>query len=395
MSVAGNLARPLARNLARGIAESPGGVDVDNLLLDDNLDAYLIDDTNNDLHLLSSSHGFTAEDGFSISGEISDGNSIIITGTSFGTKPNGVGPWAYWEFGKGSVALGTGSRASDAEDWTTNSEILQNTVAPNRTHSLEIDLAVIGSSKSMHLGTIDLNTDVVDMYMFERSRHDSDGVDMFAFNTIYNIKEHRYSALSADGFNNIFTPNAGGVNLDHGSPRVGSENVGEGSHNFTTAGGWQDTFGLRKNEWKTDEWQFHQGAIDVSEGTIKVMRNGVVHTHSPNGGATFVTRTTAAPTLMFRFAYMQSAKISGGKFFSDILYLDDSFCHIIISDEPTWEAATASPEVFFEREIQIPTGWIDLEVKFTLRQGIHTTLAGKSLYVVDSAGTAQKTGQFT
>lgn len=88
MSVAGQLARPLARNLALGLTENPGGngVDVDNLLVDDNLDAYLIDDTNNDQHLLNSSHGFSAEAGFSISGEIVDGNTVTISGTGFGTK---------------------------------------------------------------------------------------------------------------------------------------------------------------------------------------------------------------------------------------------------------------------------------------------------------------------
>ncbi len=98
MSVAGNLARPLARNLARGIAESPGGVDVDNLLVDDNLDAYLIDDTNTDQHLITSATGFSAEAGFSISGEIAHGNSVIITGSGFGTKAQAAP--AVWDMGQ-------------------------------------------------------------------------------------------------------------------------------------------------------------------------------------------------------------------------------------------------------------------------------------------------------
>jgi len=48
-SLARKLTRPTPRNLVRG-----NGADVDNLLVDDNLDAYLIDDTNNDQHLLNS-----------------------------------------------------------------------------------------------------------------------------------------------------------------------------------------------------------------------------------------------------------------------------------------------------------------------------------------------------
>lgn len=337
--------------------------------------------------------GFTAEEGFGLTGNIGDGNSVTITGSGFGTKPNGVGPWLWWDFGSGSTSNGAGSRGTFTENWTTNAALLQNTVAPNRTHSVEMDLASIVGS--MHTGLIELATSNTDMYMFERSYLNSDGLDMFAFNTIYNLKEHRYAALSANGFNNIFSPNEQGTNEVEGGPRLGAENVGgdSGSHFFTAAGGFKAVFGLRKNEWKTDEWQFHQGDVDVSEGTIKMMRNGVVHTHSPNGGATFVTRTTANNTLMFRFAYMQSAKISGGKVFSDILYLDDSFYYIIISDEPTWEAATASPEVFYEREIQIPTAWADGEVTFTMRRGVHSSFAGKYAYIV-SNGIAQKAVQF-
>lgn len=337
---------------------------------------------------------FLPESGFSLAGTIGDGNSLTLTGTGFGTKPNGVGPWLYWEFGKNSVVKGAGSRGVFTDSWITNATMLQNTVAPNRTHSLEMDLAVIGNSKSMHTSIILMPTDIVDFYMFERSYFDQDGIDMFAFNSIYNIKEHRFSALSADGFNNIFSPNEGQSNSVAGNPRLGSENVGEGTHFFASAGGFRDVFGLRKNEWKTDEWEFHQGAVDVSEATIKLMRNGVVHTHSPNGGANFISRTTVAPTLMFRFAYMQSAKVSGGKVFSDFLYLEDSFCRITLSNEPTWEAATADPEVFYIREPQIPTGWVDLETIFTMRQGIHDTLIGLYLYVTDKNGVTQKAGAF-
>jgi len=55
MTVEGNLARPIARLLARGLTENPGnpGFGVDNALLDDtNNDVALIDDTNLDVSLL-------------------------------------------------------------------------------------------------------------------------------------------------------------------------------------------------------------------------------------------------------------------------------------------------------------------------------------------------------
>ncbi len=342
--------------------------------------------------LIASDKGFNPESGFSVTGDLSDGGAATITGTNFGTKPNGAGPWLYWEFGEGSVA--NNGRGTFTGSWTTNASILQNTVAPNRSHSLEMVLD--GTNKSFNSGLVELATDNTDMYLFERSRIDSDGVDMFATNTAYNLKEKRYSALSGDGFNNIITPATGQINRADGNPRLASENVGEGTHFFNADGSAiRNVFGLRKDEWKTDEWQFHQGDVDVDEGTIKVMRNGVVHTHSPNGGATFVTRTAAAPTLMFRFAYYQHLNIGAAhKAFSDFLYMDDSFCHIIVSEEATWESATASPELFFVREPQIPTAWADTSVSITIREGNHASISGKFLYVIDSAGVAQKIGQF-
>lgn len=50
MTVARKLARSLAGSLARGLTENPGtGAGVDNLLIDDNGDQLLIDDTNSDV----------------------------------------------------------------------------------------------------------------------------------------------------------------------------------------------------------------------------------------------------------------------------------------------------------------------------------------------------------
>lgn len=395
MSVAGNLAIPLARNLARGIAENPGGngADVDNLLVDDNLDAYLIDDTNTDQHLLNSPVGFAAEAGFSISGEIADGNSIIITGTSFGTKPNGVGPMFYFELGLNNGSPGTGSRGTYTDGW--NNSFTQTVVAPNRTHALEM-LLEASPSKNMNVSQIDVGSTKTDLYMMARVHINADGDDLFADDTAYNQKPFRYSQASPS--NNIVWPSVGAQDRADGNPRLASEFVGEGTHFFNADGvAIRDVFGLRKNEWVTDECEYHQGDVDVSEGTIKLIRNGVIHTHSPNGGANFVTRTAAFPNLMHNFVLWQDQKSEGAQFSvrADFLYLDDSFARIIISEEATWEAATASPEVFFVREVQIPTAWANLEITFTIRQGIHTLLAGKYLYVVDSAGIDQKIGQFT
>ena len=80
---------------------------------------------------------FTPESGFSVSGNIADGNSITITGSSFGTKPHGVQPYMLIEFGANDSNPHSLSRGGWSHTWSANFTMQQTLVAPNRTHSME------------------------------------------------------------------------------------------------------------------------------------------------------------------------------------------------------------------------------------------------------------------
>jgi len=152
----------------------------------------------------------------------------------------------------------------------------------------------------------------------------------------------------------------------------------------------------------------NSSAVDVNDGTTKHSVNGYANDFAPGAaqGTVFTSRTTALPAL-YQELFMHQESTVGNPGFQmkisyDVLYVDDSLCHIIISEEAAWDAATApsfsnpgDPEVFYVREPQIPTAWADTSITCQIRQGTHASLSGKYLYVIDSSGVSQKIGQFT
>lgn len=70
----------------------------------------------------------------------------------------------------------------------------------------------------------------------------------------------------------------------------------------------------------------------------------------------------------------------------DQVYIDNTSAHVFISDSPsvTWPDNSAA----HHSEIQVASAWSDSSISFTVNQGSFSTLDGKYLYVVDSAGNA-------
>ena len=342
--------------------------------------------------------GFTPESGFGVTGNLFDGGEITITGMNFGTKPNGNAPWMLIEIGKGVLDLDPVSRGSWTTDWSVRGSLDQDIVAPNRTDCFKFALSQTGPDPTMNDTHFNMaaNGTKTDTYAFLRVHENFDGIDLFDGASDWNLKGMRF--WDDLGVNNLVSPAMGQSNTDHGNPRISPEGGGD----FTQYIG--APFGLIKNSWFTDEWELHQGTVDVSDATLKFSRSGLVHifegTVEPAVDGTFVSRSTANPDLYNRFwLYNDSITIPPPSFDAfiraDLFYLDDSLCHIILSNEPTWEAATKAPEVLYEREPQIPIAWADISITSIIRQGVHNSLAGLYLYVIDSAGVAQKIGVFT
>ncbi len=70
-----------------------------------------------------------------------------------------------------------------------------------------------------------------------------------------------------------------------------------------------------------------------------------------------------------------------------MVYVDDSFCRIIVQDSPIYTGAT-------NREIQIPATWSAGSITMTLRKGQFTSLSGKYLFIFDNDNNSYLVGQF-
>lgn len=73
------------------------------------------------------------------------------------------------------------------------------------------------------------------------------------------------------------------------------------------------------------------------------------------------------------------------KSYFDDVYVDFTQARIEIGDAPTWSANT-------HREIQIPSAWSATSTTITLNQGSFDTLEGKYLYVIDADGNVNANG---
>lgn len=68
---------------------------------------------------------------------------------------------------------------------------------------------------------------------------------------------------------------------------------------------------------------------------------------------------------------------AGNQFWADDVYVDDSWCRVVIGDSATYSSCT-------KREPQPPSAWADGSITITVNKGAFDSLSGKHLFVVDN-----------
>jgi hypothetical protein len=207
-------------------------------------------------------------------------------------------------------------------------------------------------------------------------------------NTAYNLKGFRIWATvtGTDGHDNNFIFAAVGQSPSaHGVPRLTAEYTG--GH----VGYVYNVSPINpKNTWQTQECFLKQSSgVNVADAQVWMTNGGAATTRY-----SFVSMDTdnANPYRDLAWHQVQSGvfPVGSGYFLGyDVVYVDDSWCRVMVTSSPTWS------EVSQVAEIQIPTAWAAGSITATLRQGEFTSLSGKYLYVVKSDGTAMKIGRFT
>lgn len=335
--------------------------------------------------------GFTAQSGFTLT-DNGDGTLTISDAQSrLGTKPNAPLPVWFFDFGSGSdQPHPTLSRQQKTILWNASSSPTTAVAKPNATHSMTIDCIQADGDNSVFGGVnADGNGDKT------LSLPANSGRKYFRYYDVYN--DFTYSELTASVTANTATT---AENLKHhrwqsegaqATPYMGVT-LQTADYRFDFAWDGVDIYAsklyeaekyLTEPKWSTEE-EYHeissaQGEADaqiigVLNGEQRFVRSGV-NSHTGFDPA-------AHPWTYYKLGNFRYWAVPGvAPWRANVLYVDDSWCRVYITDKPTWNTAEQKA-----MEIQVPTAW-DGDVTFFKRNGQFSSLSGKYLWVADNDDT--------
>lgn len=313
----------------------------------------------------------------SISGTVSHGSTVTVTGSGFGTK-SPVKPliWANFEAG-----LIDPTNLGVMTTWTNNSYFSLTT----SNQSLNSTYAVFGEyntglSKTGPTFRVDYDY-YQKIYVFFKRYRD------FAPPSPINMKFFRIWPVS-DGTKNDFLAEY----LTNSNPnKVGrcyTESTGE---SMETPGNssYQGTV-YTEDTWGTEEFQWSQNsALGVADGTWRFWRNGMLMQTRDN----LIGRSTTQSGNIIRL-YIDNYSGGSGNIYMppdgsmvyvDDVYIDNTWARVIIGDQNTFDDST-------HREIQIPSAWSDTSIAISINKGSFNTLNSAYLYVFDANGNVNASG---
>jgi hypothetical protein len=129
----------------------------------------------------------------------------------------------------------------------------------------------------------------------------------------------------------------------------------------------------------------------VADGFMRHYVNGALLT-TASALTTFNATYTSQTYDEIYFTQISNNTEPADYFYYGPTLIDDSRCRLIVSTESSWNTSAA---VTATRDFCVPSAWDDGSITALLRKGIHSTLSGKSLYVVKGDGSAVKIGSFS
>jgi hypothetical protein len=315
-----------------------------------------------------------------VDGTLSNGGTLTITGSNFGTKANAK-PLYYWDF-----STSTGSSPLSRTSWpsTDVQGALSNAVvAPGSRMALRRDMAGVTTAAGPAVpdGDYGVPFSSPQIYVWAKKYYGFRVVEDGGSNGM-NLKFFRMWFLWT---HDTYTAYQGSMGPESG--RTMPEATQE------LAKWW--TMPHEGNRWIIDEWEYKQSDLNVSNGAFNYIRDGIAA--YPRTTTTFTTRTTGFPGGYQRlfFDQISNNELSPGKYlYFDSIYVDDTWQRVVISDEATWQNVVYGSGSKHSREIQIPTSWSGTQIQVSVRRGGIANLATSYLYVLDTQGNPVSTTGF-
>jgi len=327
----------------------------------------------------------------STSGTWSDGNSVTISGSGFGTKSTAA-PAIWDDFDGGtngnSIAGQSPVVGPSWDTYTSHGTNPRYSNTGNRTNSTLCSLHdfVVSSQYNCSLEYISVESQVFFTFWWKYTKQQS----YYNRNTKPWVEYGQGGGMWPSAYIGFGNPDYGDGSLrnsvqDQPHPTDGTL---WGATNLTSVA----------SDWIRIDQYLEQSSPNVSNGTFKTW----VHKPYSGGGITFdcdsgenvyMTRTSSNNWRQWHFGsfFSRDTEPAGGGLPADgYIYIDDIYfdvtrARVEVGNASTWSGCS-------QREIQRPTAWSSSSVTVVANEGGFSSLSGKYVYVVDSEGNVNANG---
>ena len=310
----------------------------------------------------------------SVSGTVSNGNTITISGSGFGTKAT-ARPVAWDNFEDGSVnASATIGTWSDL-----NSLVVRNTNSRHARSSYTAYTNLTGawpSNSNAYLsGGSNSTTWYAQYWLYLGSNFNfSSNMD----NSRGNVKFFRMWDTGSDSKNFVAAFHSG----DHVCAVV---------EQCTTAGptcymyDYNPTTELDNGQWNLLQFEYKESsASDIADGVWRMWSNGDLVYNFSNLTTKCSGHTSNSRPFILGFFDSHDASGTNSDFYMDDAYIDNTWSRIELTNNQNYSSATI-------HEIQPPTTWSDSAATFTVNQGSFNS-GTAYVFVTDANGTRNASG---
>jgi len=314
----------------------------------------------------------------SVSGTISNGSSITISGSGFGTKTTPA-PWVWDNFEDGTNAnlVGTSPKGIWQEYYSVGTTYPKYSTTAAYAGSLGAKKTTAQAEEFVSYGASGLNSD--EMYysiMFKWTEDviNDSGAEPVMKLTRLNTQGDFYSPQPS-----IYTTlrTGTGNGWTYGDARNGTGDL------------YNEPFLLyvTLNTWHRIEVYWKLSTAGVANGKVEFYIDNV---EKEDGlWDNVITRATGYANQKsdnFLLPMMQSLGSTNiYSFYADDVYVDRTRARVEVCNTATWSARTRC-------EIQIPSAWSDTAITFTGNQGTSSNFSNSYLYVIDKNGNVNSNG---
>jgi hypothetical protein len=312
-----------------------------------------------------------------VSGVVTQGSALTITGSGFGNKPIAA-PYFFSDFDSASV--GQTALQAGLDDEGTDGQglpVVSNDKAFSGKQSLRMDYLQNKDSMFPRIGKSGLNSNEVYVSVWTYWTHTAgSGGSQFIFKLVRGGANPPYSGVPR--FYETIRPNLAGTVLGSDRGSVNSSNVTAFSDDVNA--------GQNADGWHRSEYYFKLSEAGVANGQFQTWVDGVLNANVSNTMSRLAGTSSAINYVMSPFDGIDSYGTSNSyEVWADDFYIDTTRARVEIGDASTLSACK-------KRNILPPQSWSNSQVSVKANVSMFAPGSNAFIYVFDSSGSVNSTG---